>query len=129
MAHWLIVLALTTSCVDYQDAYAQAVSQNVPLVVLLGADWCVPCQKMKKYELPQVQELLDRVAFAYIDVDKHAKLARELAGEGGGLPQTIAFWKNEKGWVRSRLVGYQNAAQLTTAITSWIAESQKEREN
>jgi len=123
--HWLLVLALATACPEYRAAYKKADANDTLLVVMLSADWCEACQRMKKNEIPKVQDLIDKVGYAYIDVDEHEKLARELAGEGGGLPQVIAFWKVKGGWVRGRLTGFQNAKQLREAFESWVAKTKE----
>ena len=46
--HWLLLLALAASHEAYTDAHTKAVKEDIPLVALLGADWCEPCLKMKK---------------------------------------------------------------------------------
>ena len=126
MTHWLLAMAVATSCQAYRDAYKKADETGVPLVVMLSATWCEACQKMKKNEIPKVQDLLDKVGYAYVDVDEHKKLATELAGDGDGLPQVVSFWKTEDGWVRARLTGFQNAKQLRKALESWIEKSKED---
>ena len=127
MTHWLIAIAVAAGCDAYEAAINKANNENIPMMVMLGAKWCEPCQRMKKNELPKVKSL-GKFAFAYIDVDEHEKLARQLAGEGAGLPQILTFWKTKDGWVRSRLNGFHNAKQLEQVFDAWLKQWQAAKE-
>ena len=59
-------------------------------VVLVSAQWCGPCQRMKKTVIPQIEKrgLFDQVTFAAVNVDRERTLARKLIGNGAG-PQPM----------------------------------------
>ncbi len=101
----------------YAKAYHLANKTGRPMVVLVGADWCGPCQRMKREVLPQVRRggLLGRVAFAMVNVDREPKLGRSLR-RGGPIPQLLMFRRTPKGWRLSRLTGGQSVPKVEEFI-------------
>ena len=111
---------------DSGDTYAEAhrVTEETgkPMVVMVGTDWCSPCQMMKKTILPRVREhgLLRRVAFAVVNPDRDGELADQITG-GGPIPQLVMFRKTAKGWVRKKLVGGQSVETVEEFINEGLA--------
>jgi thioredoxin-like negative regulator of GroEL len=103
---------------SYTQALSRSMTQGKPLVVLVGADWCAACVRMKNTTLPQVEKAggLKQVEFAYVDRDRQPKLASQLT-RGGPIPQLIRLKKTQKGVERHRLVGAQNAKKVTTFVS------------
>ena len=109
---------------DYRTAYESAQAGNRPLLVLVTAEWCPPCQRMKNTTMP---ELLSRDAFAdfhfaTVDYDRENDLATQLIGDRG-VPQLLMFEKQDGKWIRRYITGYKTAdtveafiAQATTPI-------------
>ncbi len=102
---------------SYKDAYRDAQAGDKPLLVLVSATWCPPCQVMKQTTIPQ---LMQRNAFkdfhyATVDLDQEEDLARQLIGNRG-LPQLIMFEKNEGKWVRRYLKGIQTVATVEAFV-------------
>ncbi|MGB1930608.1 MAG: thioredoxin family protein [Mariniblastus sp.] len=98
---------------DYATAYKNAQSGDKPLLVLVTAKWCPPCQAMKKNTIP---ELLKKSAFegyhyTNVDLDKDSKVARQLIGSRG-VPQLILFEKKSGKWTRKFLSGYNSVASV-----------------
>jgi thiol:disulfide interchange protein len=94
--------------VDYKTAYERAQEGDKPLLVLITAEWCPPCQVMKTTTIP---ELMQKAAFkdfhyATVDLDKEKKLGRKLIGDRG-VPQLIMYEKRDGQWVRRYLRGIQ----------------------
>ena len=84
---------------DYRTAYQKAKRGDKPLLVLVTADWCPPCQTMKNTTIPR---LLSKDAFkgfhyATVDLDAEEILARKLIGNRG-VPQLIVFQQNKGRW-------------------------------
>ena len=102
--------ALAQKPVNYKTAYKRAQAGDKPLLVLVTAEWCPPCQMMKKSTIP---ELLKRDAFkgchwATVDYDSENKLAQQLIGDRG-VPQLLMYEKRNGKWVRRYLTGYKQA--------------------
>ncbi len=98
---------------DYTSAYKSAMKSDQPLVVLVTAEWCPPCQNLKRNTLPK---LVDRksfkgVHFALVDLDKDSKVARQLIGSRP-IPQFILFEKKDGKWTKKHLVGFQTVAKV-----------------
>ncbi len=94
--------------VDYKTAYKKAQQGDKPLLILITAEWCPPCQVMKSTTIPK---LMQRQAFkefhyATVDLDREEKLARQLIGNRG-VPQLIMYEKRDGEWVRRYLKGIQ----------------------
>jgi thiol:disulfide interchange protein len=116
---------------DYKTAYDKAQAGDRPLLVLVTADWCPPCQRMKSTTMPELlsREAFEGVHYATVDYDKDAELAKQLIGDRG-VPQLLMFEKQEGKWVRRYMTGYKTAdvveafiAQSSTAIRTASAES------
>lgn len=106
--------------IDYKTAFNRAQQDDKPLVVLVTAEWCPPCKRMKQNTIP---ELLQRnkfqdVHFATVDLDKNARDARNLIGPRG-VPQLVMFEKIDGQWSKRILSGYQD----TEKVASFIEQS------
>jgi thioredoxin-like negative regulator of GroEL len=106
----------------YAEAHRVTEKTGKPMVVMVGTDWCSPCQTMKKTILPRVREhgLLRRVAFAVVNPDRDGDLANQITG-GGPIPQLVMFRKTPKGWVRKKLVGGQSVETVEQFINEGLA--------
>jgi thioredoxin-like negative regulator of GroEL len=113
---WASVLNVIFATVGFQtcqEAYLEAKRSGKPLVVLVCADWCSPCVRMKRYVLPKVDPLLrQRVALAVVDYDRNSRLAERVVGDRRGIPQLIMYTPREIGWSRRLLYGYHDIDQV-----------------
>lgn len=94
--------------VNYKTAYKRAQAGDKPLLVLITAQWCPPCQVMKKTTIPNLMQKAAFKDFHYstVDLDQEPTLARQLIGTRG-VPQLIMFEKRDDKWVRRYLRGMQ----------------------
>ncbi len=108
----LQISAISADGQHYAKAYETMVSTGQPLVVLVGAEWCPACQRMKNSVIPQVKREggLDRVAYCYVNTDADHKLAGQLM-QGGSIPQLILYRKTATGWTRQQLTGTHGAEE------------------
>ena len=65
--------ALAQSPTDYRTAYQQAQEGDKPLLVLVTATWCPPCQVMKKTTIPELMQKEAFKGFHYSTVDLDEK--------------------------------------------------------
>lgn len=102
---------------SYAEAYHESTTKGRPLVVMLGAEWCPACVKLKNSIMPQVakQGALAGVELAYVDVDKEPQLAKQLV-RGASIPQLIRFEKGPKGWETKLMVGAQSPSKVAKFI-------------
>ena len=107
---------------SYSEAYQETMETGRPLVVLVCAEWCQPCQRMKKNVLPEVRKhgWMDKVSFAMVDWDHNGQLAQELSG-GGAIPRLVMYCRTPEGWKRSELIGSQSVSAVEQFIGSGIA--------
>lgn len=100
------------------DAYQRSVKTGQPLVVMLGADWCPACLEMRDETLPQVDKAggMEGVEFAYLDVDRHRKLAGKFSC-ADAVPQLVRFDRTRKGWKSRCLVGAKSVKEVTSFLT------------
>lgn len=99
---------------DYKTAYQRAQSGDKPLLVLVTATWCPPCQQLKNSTLPEMMESngFKDFHFAVLDVDDNRPMAEQLV-ENRPIPQFIIFEKKNDSWTRRYLVGYNSVAEVT----------------
>jgi len=109
---------------SYAEAFAQAQSQKRPLVVVVTATWCPPCQVLKnKVLLPlTAKRAFDDVILAYVDMDQEPALAKQLVGNQG-IPQVIVFEKNADKWAKRNLTGFQELATVQEFIRPRFTET------
>jgi thioredoxin-like negative regulator of GroEL len=93
---------------SYASAFAEAQAAQRPLVVVVTATWCPPCQVLKNKVIQPMEAKhgFDNVILAYVDMDKEPALAKQLIGTQG-IPQMIVFEKNQEKWVKRHLNGFQ----------------------
>ncbi len=105
---------------DYKTAYSNAQAGDKPLLVLVTAAWCPPCQQMKRTTIPELmkKEAFKGFHYSTVDLDKEEKLARELIGQRG-VPQLIMFEKQDGKWIRRYLRG----AQTAQTVEAFVAQS------
>lgn len=131
MLSWTIALCAQVTLLGadatYADAHRVTTETGKPLVVMVGTDWCVPCQQMKRTVLPQVREhgVLGKVAFATVNADQDADLARQLTG-GGPVPQLVMFRHTRQGWIRRKLIGGQSVATVEQFIKESVTQNDEE---
>jgi thiol:disulfide interchange protein len=128
MKHIMVILAVAIvslaaqsaqaqNSVDYKTAYERAQAGDKPLLVLVTAEWCPPCQDMKNTTIPR---LLQKSAFkdfhySTVDLDKDSKIARQLIGDRG-VPQLIMYEKQDGKWLRRYLRGYKTAETVEAFV-------------
>jgi thiol:disulfide interchange protein len=117
-------VAIAQEPVDYRTAYHQAKEGEKPLLVLVTADWCPPCQIMKRTTLPELIEkkAFENFHFSKVDLDKEEALGRQLMGNQG-IPQLIMFEKQGDKWIKRNLVGIQTVEQ----VKAFMAQAQSIR--
>lgn len=98
---------------SYSEAYQQTMETGRPLVVLVCAQWCQPCQQMKKNVLPELRKhgWMDKVSLTVVDWDHNKELAQQLTG-GGSIPRLVMYCRTPEGWNRSELVGSQSVSAV-----------------
>ena len=125
----VVYASLLSTGLEKVDSYAQArqAAQDTgkPIVVMVSATWCGPCQQMKKTVLPECKRrgLLKRVSFAVVDVDRQRKLAKKLTG-GGPIPQLVMYRRSIKGWKRQKLVGGQSVESIEKFVKEGVAKNE-----
>src|SRR3972149_9289883 len=117
----LLVSAPDAADETYTEAHRLTTETGRPLVVMVGTDWCGPCQAMKRNILPRLRErgLFKRVAFAQVNADRENELAKELTG-GGPVPQLVMYRRTNNGWLRRKLIGGQNLETIEQFINEGI---------
>lgn len=113
------VLLGTQDTEQYDVAYAQAQENGKPLVVLVGAEWCPGCVKMKNQVIPVMKSngSLEKVQFAQVNTDNDPELAEQLM-RGQSIPQLIMYTKTDTGWKRSQMTGPKTVSEVETFIQS-----------
>ncbi|MDM3870812.1 thioredoxin family protein [Porticoccus sp. W117] len=106
---------------DYQAAAEEAKASGKLLFINFSAQWCGPCQAMKRDTYPNlaVKKQMERFVPVYIDVDNNTELANKFGGNaraygGNGIPAMIVV--DNDGNELYRHHGYRSAAQLTAAL-------------
>lgn len=102
---------------DYQTAYQRCLSSDKPMLVMVTATWCPPCQQMKNNTLPQLVQRgsFKDVHFAMVDLDQQPEIAQALIGDRG-VPQLVLFQKSNNEWVRRYISGMQTVEGVEAFI-------------
>lgn len=117
---------------DYEEALAISAEEDKPLIAIFSAEWCPPCQTMKRSVYPSeaVQPFHDQFVWAYLDADVPAN--RPLMQRFGvsGIPH-IAFVKPD-GEPLGQFVGGappEGFAEILTQVLEDAAEAQGSAED
>ena len=102
---------------SYREAYQDAQDGDKPLLVLVTATWCPPCQVMKQTTIPELmrKESFKDFHYATVDLDQEKELAKQLIGSRG-LPQLIMFEQEGGKWVRRYLRGIQSVETVEAFV-------------
>lgn len=103
---------------SYEQAYKQAETNGEPIVVLVGADWCPGCQRMKGGVMARMLRggKLKGVNYAVVNTDRERQLSQQLMS-GGSIPQLIVYTKTGKDtWVRNQITGATSEEDVATLI-------------
>lgn len=108
----LIFLVITSdqpTQLNYAEAYRNSVSEQKPLLVVVGAPWCPACTTLKESTILPMAETgeLDGVSLAMINKDEDPELAQQLTGGETLIPQIILYTPEHGTWKRQRLKGFQ----------------------
>ena len=119
LALMIQAVLLSPGADDFGQAYEVAKTQKMPMLVLLGADWCPGCQTMKNTTIPQLQRTgkLRNLAYAYVDIDRQPELAKKIM-QGGTVPQLILFVPDSAGWRRFQVTGAVPPRQVESMISN-----------
>ena len=122
LATLLHVSLVATSADTYTEAHRKTTETGRPMLVMVGTDWCMPCQRMKNTVLPEVRKdgAMSEVSFAVVNPDRESNLAQKLTG-GGPVPQLVMFRKTARGWKRRKLIGGQSAGAVKRFIKEGLA--------
>lgn len=123
-----VIPAAKDEVISYEVAYKKAQAEKKPLVVLVGADWCVACRNMKADTIVPMKNSgqLKEVIFTQIDQDRHPELASKVM-QGTTLPQIVVFSEGEKGWKRFSLTGMQTERRVKELINRAVEVLPKRR--
>ena len=129
MTAMVLALALQTTCANpgtdyftYAEAYQEASETGKPLLVMVTATWCGPCQNMKATVLPEVRRrgVLKGFSFATVDVDQERTLVQQLGGTGP-IPQLVCYRQGKGQWYRSKLIGNQGADKIEKFLRAAVS--------
>ena len=112
-----VVVQQPKSAKSYREAYQDAQAGDKPLLVLVTATWCPPCQIMKQTTIPELlrKETFKDFHYATVDLDEEKELGQQLIGSRG-LPQLIMFEQEDGKWVRRYLRGIQTVETVEAFV-------------
>ena len=113
----------------YDAAYTKMQKSGKPLLVLVSANWCPACRKMKETTLPKLHRdgQLKKVEFATVDLDQEKKLSNRLM-KATTIPQLILFTKTADGWKREQIIGAQKVDAIKQFVQVGVQRVAKARE-
>lgn len=109
----MVLCVQTAEFPSYDQAYAQAERERRPLLVVVTASWCAPCQVMKRDTIIPMRDGREfkEAVVTIVDKDAQPELAKQLM-RGEELPQTIVFCKQQSEWKRFTLVGLLSRSRV-----------------
>ncbi len=112
-----IVSDAKDEAIPYEVAYKKAQEEKKPLLVLVGADWCVACRTLKADTIAPMTKAgqLKDVIITHVDKDKNPELAAQVM-KGNILPQIVVFSEADSGWKRFSLTGMQTERRVKELI-------------
>lgn len=101
---------------DWKEAKALALETGKPIFGVFSAEWCGPCQAMKRDVYPKaaVRETLEEWIPVYVDSDKDPDAHQEY--EVDAVPTFILFSSQSK--QEDRFMGYRESEELIEILTT-----------
>lgn len=120
----LVVAASGATNGTYTSAHAEMERTGRPLLVLVGADYCPGCVKMKSTlsREPLAKRVLGKVAYARVDTETDGRLARKLM-HGSSIPQLVMYRRTKEGWKASRLVGAKSEREVEQFVQTGLKDA------
>jgi thiol-disulfide isomerase/thioredoxin len=111
------------SAMTYSQAFKKAQAGDKPLLVMVTAEWCPPCQVMKSSTLPVLlqKNAFQNFHFAMMDYDAESELADKLIGDRG-LPQLIMYEQSNGKWLR-RYINGKRGIHSVERVESFVAQA------
>jgi thioredoxin-like negative regulator of GroEL len=119
----VLQVALAVSDTPYQQALRKSSESGRPVLVLISASWCGPCQMVKHHVLPVLKERgwLDKVEFVLLDYDQDRRdVAHVMTGRT--VPELNIVWRTPQGWRRDTLSGGHRLQNVEHFIKTHLAE-------
>jgi thiol:disulfide interchange protein len=99
----------------YSEAYNVAKAKQKPLLVMLTAKWCQPCQQFKQQTLDPMDRSneFDGFVFVKVDVDDDQETANKIFATTGkrSVPQLVSYYE-DNGPKISHLQGKQSVEKV-----------------
>jgi HEAT repeat protein len=96
-----------------KDAYAEALKQRKPILLVLGADWCQPCKVLdKEMATPEAAKALARWTRVHLDVDHSDGAAAML--QSGAIPLLRVLSPT------GRRVDFKEGAMPAADLIKWL---------
>jgi len=109
---------------DTATAFATAKKEGKVVMVKYGAEWCGPCQQMKKEAFTdgKVAEALKGVVVVDIDVDSPGVDADWLKDHNVGPIPTVQFFRADESMI-GETVGYDDVPRFVREIEKILAKA------
>lgn len=105
---------------SYGKAWATAYEQKKPMLILLTADWCTPCQQLKKEIATLLPKLRESYIVYYVDIDKEPGVKEAYRKAGlwyGGVPTIYVTQWDEK--VQQTIKGQTSGYMTKSEFVKW----------
>lgn len=103
---------------DLKAGRAQAKSRHKPLFLLLYADWCPWCKKLKSEVLTDVRLRMLRDDFVWVKLNSGKEKRYQKEFRQNGFPLIVLL--DENGQPVARIDGFKNAAFLSRGLLGWL---------
>ncbi len=103
---------------DLKTGRAQAKNRHKPLFLLLYADWCPWCKKLKSEVLTDVRLRMLRDDFVWVELNSGKEKRYQKEFRQNGFPLIVLL--DENGQPVARIDGFKNAAFLSRGLLGWL---------
>jgi hypothetical protein len=90
---------------DYASAYHASQRTGRPLLVLVGAAWCVPCQALHREHPDLAADLRRRGEYAYADADRDRGVVQWLGVRSMPALAVMHYDQARRQWTRRVIAG------------------------
>lgn len=107
----MIAMILTAACLcgqpadDYATAYYASQRTGRPLIVLVGAAWCGPCQAFRREHPELAADLRRRGEYAYADADRDRGIVQRIGVKSIPALAIMHYDQARREWTRRIIHG------------------------
>lgn len=127
---YLFLFLISTIFPTFAEGRAKSIEDRKPLLTIVSAEWCLPCQTLKRDVIKPMEKNGDfeDVVVCILDIDKTDEYITNQVITKRTVPQLVMYFKKDGEWKILRVSGYDNNPEkMKNTIKEMIKRATNEK--